>query len=780
VLNEHIKRTSANCRCSLSIHTMSASTPIKMNGEELEKNEEEDNNGKQKINDTLQAVTKSVEKDFQRYLENDAETETTQDASRSISENVDVTAETHTIESTGPPAKEAAASPTKETTASPAREAASSKSKTDGTTSTAIPTTENERPHAKIQDIIEPPVRQPSIRTPPDDSILGRLFDPDRKQKPGLWEHIKLVAPGPANSPPNGLPKWRSKDAVAAYCLVCKKQFTYTKGTSKTVSRHMAAYHGLHDTNRVKHIKAECLPETTTDSLKSPSANEPPLKKRKVAFSGHPLVLKWLVSSFRPLSSVEDPGLADLLNHVAAADRRFELPTPDILVELAKTTQTKVEALLQTRLRAECNYYSLTVQAFTSSRWEEHASINCTYVTPSFERKSCTLAVVPMTNTADCLNNAIESTMEKYNLSKDRLTGVIKGAATLSISKDFACRTCVTTSMNSVVKEVLQKGKAGRWLSLIKSRVEKWNVDSGPKDKIVVQTSDNYSYSTYRMLKHLLVSQSKVNQQEGTEHFTPEDWAGAQGLVDMLRPLSDAAATFSGEQYPTVGLCIPVLRRIRDVLEETEWKPELVRCPTMLKTMKECLQALLKSYKSMFSAILDESKYPEYMWTMPLDPRLVSMKGLSEEEKKSVVKSLVEEVKKMEIVGKEVDKPSDATNAEDATMGGIFWGDDTDTKDSPAKSTDISAAYAQASVDRYFHTVRSHRRMEDPLIWWKDNHVHFPELAQLARKWLGCCATHMAAGKLCNLDDPTEKRKRQYGESHLEVVAFLHDNVDLL
>ena len=88
-----------------------------------------------------------------------------------------------------------------------------------------------------------------SLRAPDDESILERLFDPDRKQKPALWTHIKLVAPGPV--PPPGQLKWHSKDAVAAYCLVCQKQFTYTKGTSKTVSRHMVAHHGLIDTSGV-------------------------------------------------------------------------------------------------------------------------------------------------------------------------------------------------------------------------------------------------------------------------------------------------------------------------------------------------------------------------------------------------------------------------------------------------------------------------------------------------------------------------------------------------
>lgn len=110
----------------------------------------------------------------------------------------------------------------------------------------------NEAGHAKVNDPVEPPARhapkgresldgaadeQPSTsatlgakNSVDPDSIVTRLFDPDRMQKPAIWEFIKLVAPGPALQPPPGCLKWRSKDAVAAYCLKCKKQFTYTKG----------------------------------------------------------------------------------------------------------------------------------------------------------------------------------------------------------------------------------------------------------------------------------------------------------------------------------------------------------------------------------------------------------------------------------------------------------------------------------------------------------------------------------------------------------------------
>eukprot|EP00980_Cylindrotheca_fusiformis_P022252 scaffold9153_cov121-Cylindrotheca_fusiformis.AAC.16 len=104
--------------------------------------------------------------------------------------------------------------------------------------------------HAKVNDPVEPPARHapkgrepmestateapPATGSPKEtadpNSIVTRLFDPDRMQKPAIWKFIKLVAPGPANQPPEGCLKWRSKDAIAAYCLKCKKQFTYTKG----------------------------------------------------------------------------------------------------------------------------------------------------------------------------------------------------------------------------------------------------------------------------------------------------------------------------------------------------------------------------------------------------------------------------------------------------------------------------------------------------------------------------------------------------------------------
>jgi hypothetical protein len=76
--------------------------------------------------------------------------------------------------------------------------------------------------HAKVDDPVVAPARYapkrdltatstanddsttdaPTKSTDPN-SILTRLYDPDRMQKPAIWKFIKLVAPGPVSKNTN-------------------------------------------------------------------------------------------------------------------------------------------------------------------------------------------------------------------------------------------------------------------------------------------------------------------------------------------------------------------------------------------------------------------------------------------------------------------------------------------------------------------------------------------------------------------------------------------------
>ena len=55
-----------------------------------------------------------------------------------------------------------------------------------------------------------------------DDDIAKRLFDPERQQRRELWQFIKLVAPTVEKE------KWKTKEAVSAYCLKYKLELNYT------------------------------------------------------------------------------------------------------------------------------------------------------------------------------------------------------------------------------------------------------------------------------------------------------------------------------------------------------------------------------------------------------------------------------------------------------------------------------------------------------------------------------------------------------------------------
>jgi hypothetical protein len=326
--------------------------------------------------------------------------------------------------------------------------------------------------------------------------------------------------------------------------------------------------------------------------------------------------------------------------------------------------------------------------------------------------------------------------------------------------------------------------------------------------KFPVQADTTTTENVYQLLQTFLQSddQSEV-EAEATKELAKKEWTPTDQeqymvkvLNAILKPFFDATTTLSREKYPTIGLAITVFRRIRDVLEKIVVKDKVfvekvAIDDKTIAAMSDCLETLLESFSTNFSSLLGVN--PPLMWTIPLDPRLIHMKGLSDSEKESVDKLLVEKVKEWKLVAlkkeeqeegesdekkknKDDDDDDEKTQQESSTMGGIFWGDDTEDNTSNNNTTERIAAYARGVVDRYFGTVKSsQRRIDDPLGWWNANQSQFPELSQMARTWLGASATFEGSGSSSSSSDQ-QKRRREYPEDNLEIVAFLHDNSDLI
>lgn len=626
--------------------------------------------------------------------------------------------------------------------------------------------------HAKIDDPVEPPARNApkNIKAAGTDdnnvdaalafipstskSILSRLFDPDRVQKKELWEHIKLVAPGPADQPPPGLIKWRTKDAVSAYCLKCRKQFTYTKGTSKTISRHMQAYHGL--------IEKE-TPTTTRTGKRSSlgSTNAPPLKKRKHEFeqsSAQGLLLKWIVSSFQPWSVVESSGIKDF---VGCLSDSFELPTTEGIIQIAMDHVEKVKLEIR-RVLKDAESYSLVCQTFQNQdKW--YTSVTVIFCASSFERKSVCLGVL----SGKATKETVTSLLNDYSLSLSAISHVTVSGVSDSIDLGLDdSSTCVLYKMDSIVQEACSSE------GLVDSVVAEALKAAGSK-----MGTTSFVCRTYAALQALENTEASAN------------WKPDKGqkliisvLTAFLKPFYDAHQTLSGEAYSTVGLAIPVARRINDVLTKLDVKALTKgskEAPAVSSTKGFC-STLSKAFSSAFASIL--GKDPPDMWTIPIDPRLIHMGGLSDKEKEAVTASLIEKVSEKKLAAREGEVTTQAAAStsesgpksnkkagESSTMGGIFWGDDSGDQGKADDQTKAAAVYARSNVDHYFTTVKSRSRIEDPLAWWNTNQKEFPELGELARVWLGATVVGPAADERC-----------RYPEGEIELMAFLHDNADMI
>lgn len=153
----------------------------------------------------------------------------------------------------------------------------------------------------------------------PDDSnggerVTERLFDPERKQRTDLWKFIKLVAPTQEKK------KWKTKEAVGAFCMKCASKIKYSAGTSQQILRHMERYHpdDLDDSKKSSNKKRSTMQQLTIPAAtkKLKAANETEAQK------GNFLILKWIADSFRPLSVVEDPGFLDVIAFVNRLEKK--------------------------------------------------------------------------------------------------------------------------------------------------------------------------------------------------------------------------------------------------------------------------------------------------------------------------------------------------------------------------------------------------------------------------------------------------------------------------
>ena len=201
-------------------------------------------------------------------------------------------------------------------------------------------------------------------------NISDRLFKPERQQRPELWQFIRLVAPTTAKK------KWKSREAVGAFCLKCNELITYTAGTSQQIVRHMKREHSEDLSRDLSTKKRSFQQQTFPEAMKKLKPVDESTSQKGCA-----LLLDWIAESYRPVSMVEDPGLFRYSKFLNELESKFTLPSRHTMTRLLRTTFADAQFTIKCLIEKECDYYSLTSDIWTSRSSQAYISLMIHFIT---------------------------------------------------------------------------------------------------------------------------------------------------------------------------------------------------------------------------------------------------------------------------------------------------------------------------------------------------------------------------------------------------------------
>jgi hAT family C-terminal dimerisation region len=245
---------------------------------------------------------------------------------------------------------------------------------------------------------------------------------------------------------------------------------------------------------------------------------------------------------------------------------------------------------------------------------------------------------------------------------------------------------------------------------------------------------------------------------------TPQQWFAIACLYRLLTPFTRASTVLGGDTYPTLAMALPCLRALKRQLQneaqfDDEMNAELATSSsdehTSLVTstcelVHNVRQAMLDLYVKRFKGM-----GIELLWISYLDPRLVKMAHLTQDEVATARMYLVEEmIKEMErdsstniMTTPVISCPIITPKKPFANLMSDIFGRSPEpvVRSLRPHNGDTIADHCNKSVDEYIARALVAGKSVNPLDWWQHHKSDFPVIAALARKWLGCVATSVSS-----------------------------------
>lgn len=604
-------------------------------------------------------------------------------------------------------------------------------------------------------------------------------------------------------------------------CKMCSDTFKYS-GNTTTLLNHIKKKHptivaveefqGSLATNKgnmstsVDSSSSQLLVSTTTMNVES----EPPQKrlrhtqtrltvpKKITQNSGDNALINMIVKDLQPFQIVENSGFQE---YSKVLNAEYKLPNRKQLALMVDEKYKLVSKSLKNELH-DITYLALTSDIWTSDSNKSLISLTAHYIY-EYKLKSVVISTseIQLHHTAENIALAIQEIMDQWEISSKVVSIVTDNAAAMkkAVSECLNKRNhfCVAHTLNLAVKDCLEKetfdlgGNTSNYqlqqlltkcraivshfkhstkssYALLKMQ-EQLNVNT-LKLKQDVRTRWN---SIFYMLERLLevkipLSATLPQLDTSPPNLDSNEWMITEDVVTLLRPFEYVTVILSGEKYPSLSSVIPLVFGLQNTIENKTPITELG------KNLKRSLSAVIEKRLAVYETNRTASK------ATFLDPRFKKKGFRLESNANNAQMWIINELSNMntdQVLPSSLPSSSPKTPSTSITVAALDKDDiwevvDKKLMESSARLTPYASTAMM--VKQYIELPYLDRKC-DPLQFWNDKKCLFPQLSEIALKYLCIPASSVPserlfskAGILCN------DRRNRLAPKKIDQILFLN------
>ncbi len=543
-------------------------------------------------------------------------------------------------------------------------------------------------------------------------------------------------------------------------CLTCGKS-VQAKGSNTTNlwqhlrEHHPSAYAEI-SSEKASKKDGECSMQLTLDKSNS-KANMYPSTSNQ-AKELNKAVAYFIAKDTFPIATVNKPGFKHL---VSKLNPRYEIPSRkhftdfEIPALYSLIKDSKVKPVLA---QAEC--YSATTDLWTSGSCDPYITFTIHTISEDWSLASFCLETVPLyeDHTGQNIADAVLDILGNWSLNKEKLVAVTtdNGSNVVVAFRNIAVLrvSCFGHNLDLAIKKILRLPQVRQALARCHSLVElfhrSWKKARDlrqkqeelglPQHKLMGDVPTRWG-STYNMISRILEQQQAISAiMAGERKYwnkmpTDIEFTTLETLSDVLKPLSVLTDALAGEKQVTASALIPILKHVTDCLTPASGESRL------MKELKDTIRLDLQSRYDNKSCVFETLSVASF-----LDPRFKHRHlQLKEEIITRITSECIGSFVSSETIQEESPPPAKKLKGLAAVLSHI------DTQSTPGTSTVLSPSEKINLEISSYMDIPTLEMDADPLVRWKLECLHFPNLAVLARKYLSICGTSVPSERMFSL-----------------------------